>query len=199
MSTIVTNEIRGVNDVGVLQPTKPSFFAHMTGGTWVDNVADDTVLPFNTTLHNIGNHYSTSTYKFTVPIAGVYFFAFQLYLSNGGGAQYAGIGKNGSLLNTGNGDNYPLIGIYQSTISYYKKKFPKRILEVDLNELTSNSVKTSQDVFKFCGLNWNEEILNFYKRKDLFSKTISSSQIRKQISQTNQSKYDKYYFLLDKV
>ena len=91
------------------------------------------------------------------------------------------------------------IGLYQNTISYYKKKFPERIFEVDLNELTSNSVKISQDVYKFCELNWNDQILNFYKRKDLFSKTISSSQIRKQISQTNQSKYDKYYFLLNKV
>tara|TARA_B100000614_G_C14484127_1_gene467941 strand:+ start:632 stop:1144 length:513 start_codon:yes stop_codon:yes gene_type:complete len=99
----------------VLQPAKPSFFAHMTGGNWVDNVADDAVLPFNATLHNTGNHYNTSTYKFTVPITGVYFFSFQLYLSNGGGAQYAGIGKNNTLLNTGNGDNYPLIGIYQNT------------------------------------------------------------------------------------
>ncbi len=99
----------------VTTPARPSFFAHMTGGSWVDNVADDTVLPFNATLHNIGNHYNTSTYKFTVPLAGVYFFSFQLYLSNGGGSQYAGIGKNNAILNTGNGDNYPLIGIYQNT------------------------------------------------------------------------------------
>ena len=124
MSTLVIENIKHTNDTSaiainsdgvVTQPAKPSFFAHMTGASWVDNPADDTVLPFNATLHNIGNHYSTSTYKFTVPIAGVYFFSFQLYLSNAGGGQYAGIGKNGSLLNTGNGDNYPLIGIYQNT------------------------------------------------------------------------------------
>ena len=124
MSILRTNQIQDtsgnsammINDSGVVsQSAKPSFFAHMTGGNWVDNVADDTVLPFNTTLHNIGNHYSTSTYKFTVPITGVYFFSFQLYLSNGGGSQYAGLGKNNAIIHTGNGDNYPLIGIFQAT------------------------------------------------------------------------------------
>ena len=60
-------------------------------------------------------------------------------------------------------------------------------------------VKGSKDLFKFCELNWNDEILNFYKRKDLFSKTISSSQIRQEISQKNKSSYNKYFFLLDKV
>ena len=51
-------------------------------------------------------------------------------------------------------------------------------------------------MYKFCDLNWSKEILNFFKRKDLFTKTLSSSQIRNEISEKNQSKYDKYYFLL---
>ena len=73
------------------------------------------------------------------------------------------------------------------------------IIEVDLDEFTTNVVKGSKDLFKFCELNWNDEILNFYKRKDLFSKTISSSQIRQEISQKHKSSYNKYYFLLNKV
>ena len=68
MSTIVATNIQSdtikhsggttamtIDSTGrILQPAKPSFFAHMTGGTWVSNVADDAVLPFNTTLHNTG-------------------------------------------------------------------------------------------------------------------------------------------------
>ena len=94
-------------------------------------------------------------------------------------------------------NNY--VSNYQETIFYFKKKFPNKIFEVDLDEFTSNVVKSSKDLFKFCDLNWNEEVLHFYKRKDLFSKTISSSQIRQEISQKHKSSYNKYYFLLDKV
>ena len=94
-------------------------------------------------------------------------------------------------------NNY--VSNYQETIFYFKKKFPNKIFEVDLDEFTSNVVKSSKDLFKFCDLNWHEKVLNFYKRKDLFSKTISSSQIRQEISQKHKSSYNKYYFLLDKV
>ena len=88
------------------------------------------------------------------------------------------------------------VEIYQKRISYYKKKFPGKIFEIDLDDLTINSEKISKDMYKFCDLNWSKEILNFFKRKDLFTKTLSSSQIRNEISEKNQSKYDKYYFLL---
>ena len=94
-------------------------------------------------------------------------------------------------------NNY--VSNYQETIFYFKKKFPNKIFEIDLDEFTSNVVKGSKDLFKYCELDWDYEILNFYKRKDLFSKTISSSQIRKEISQKHKSSYNKYYYLLDKV
>ena len=94
-------------------------------------------------------------------------------------------------------NNY--INNYQETIFYFKKKFPKKIFEVDLDEFTSNVEKGSKNLFKFCDLKWHDEVLNFYKRKDLFSKTISSSQIRQEISQKHKSSYNKYYYLLDKV
>lgn len=86
---------------------------------------------------------------------------------------------------------------YQHTITYYKNKLPEKIFEIDLEKLTSDPVKISKDIFKFCNLDWSRGALNFYQRKDLFSKTLSSSQIRKEISKSNQSKYDKYYFLLE--
>ena len=88
---------------------------------------------------------------------------------------------------------------YQDTIFYFKKKFPNKIYDVDLDQFTSNVVDGSKDLFKFCELKWDDEILNFYKRQDLFSKTISSSQIRQEISKKHKSSYNKYYFLLDKV
>ena len=91
------------------------------------------------------------------------------------------------------------ISNYHNAISYYKAKFPNKILEIDLDKFTINPEKFSKNIYKFCKLNWRENVLNFYKRKDLFSKTLSSSQIRREINKNNQSKYEKYYFLLEKT
>ena len=85
---------------------------------------------------------------------------------------------------------------YNKTISFFRKKFPKKILDISLEKLTSNSEKLSKEIFNFCELKWNKSSLEYYKRTDLFTKTLSSSQIRKKISKENQSKYEQYYFLL---
>ena len=85
---------------------------------------------------------------------------------------------------------------YNKTISFYRKKFPKKILDISLEKLTSNSEQLSKEIFNFCELKWNKSSLEYYKRTDLFTKTLSSSQIRKNISKDNQSKYEQYYFLL---
>ena len=86
---------------------------------------------------------------------------------------------------------------YEKIVVYYKKKFPDKILDIDLDEFTSNPNLISKEIYDFCCLSWNKKYLNFYKRNNLFSKTLSSTQIRKQISKQNQSNYSNYYFLLD--
>ena len=82
-------------------------------------------------------------------------------------------------------------------IAYFKEKFTNKIFEVNLDEFTLDPERISKDIFNFCELNWNKEILNFYNRKDLFSKTLSAFQIRNEINKKNQSEYKKYYFLLN--
>ena len=86
---------------------------------------------------------------------------------------------------------------YEKIVVHYKKKFPEKILDIDLEEYTSYRNLISKEIYDFCCLNWNKKYLNFYNRKNLFSRTLSSTQIRKQISKQNQSNYSNYYFLLD--
>ena len=86
---------------------------------------------------------------------------------------------------------------YKTTILNFQKTFPNKIIEVSLDEFTVNPVKFSKEIFEFCDLIWSSKVLEFYKRKDLFSKTLSSFQIRREINKKNQSRYEKYYFLLD--
>ena len=65
-----------------LKPYTPMFFAGRTGGNQTFTVG---TFPLNATRINVGNHYSTSTYKFTAPVAGVYYFNAQVYYNNGNG------------------------------------------------------------------------------------------------------------------
>lgn len=69
----------------VTMPKQPSFFAKPSG-SWltVSNGADLTI-PHSTTNHNIGSHFSTSTYTFTAPSAGRYLFSLGTYGRLAGG------------------------------------------------------------------------------------------------------------------
>ena len=57
----------------VLTPARPSFLAFPSSSFSTGTGAGTTRI-FDSTQHNIGGHYSTTTGKFTVPIAGVYLF-----------------------------------------------------------------------------------------------------------------------------
>lgn len=57
----------------------PSVSATRTGNLSYNNSAQNVPVVFNTTSHNIGNHYSTTTGLLTAPIAGDYMVSCGLY------------------------------------------------------------------------------------------------------------------------
>ena len=63
---------------------------------------------------------------------------------------------------------------------------------MQLEELTENSLNVSKKIYKFCDLEWSKSSLEFYKRKDLISKTASNTQIRKKIYKYDSNKYKIY-------
>tara|TARA_B100000780_G_scaffold268565_1_gene226623 strand:+ start:1264 stop:2631 length:1368 start_codon:yes stop_codon:yes gene_type:complete len=89
------------------------------------------------------------------------------------------------------------INNYQIIINHFKVKYPSKIMDINLEHFTSNSEAVAERIYKFCDLQWNKKYLEFYKRNNLFSKTMSFNQIRKKISKYDRAKYKPYISLLE--
>ncbi len=81
---------------------------------------------------------------------------------------------------------------YLKVIKFFKNKYPKRIYDLDLEKLIENHEKISKEVFDFCKISWEPDVLKFYKRKDLYSKTASTKQVRKKIYNYEKDKFLSY-------
>jgi tetratricopeptide (TPR) repeat protein len=86
--------------------------------------------------------------------------------------------------------------IYFHTISKYKKMFPDFIYDLNFENLSNNPEEESKNLMKFCNLPWDSKCLEFYKRKDLISKTASNIQIRQGIYKHSLDKYSSYKRIL---
>jgi len=58
----------------VTKPKNPSFAVTRNVSTW--SMSTNTIFDYNTKIHDVGNNFSTSTHKFTCPVAGTYQFNF---------------------------------------------------------------------------------------------------------------------------
>jgi hypothetical protein len=91
-------------------PFQPSFQVHRgsSGNFDISNSADTVVLPFNTVRHDTAGNYNTSTYRFTAPIAGRYFFCATARFDGSSSGSYLRtlFTVNGTTGNGGGGFNY---------------------------------------------------------------------------------------------
>lgn len=76
----------------VSRPNTPAFHAY----NGANQTSAESVIQFTTTSVNVGSHYNTTTYRFTAPVAGNYFFTFS---AMAGSTTYNrfGLYKNGSI------------------------------------------------------------------------------------------------------
>ena len=84
---------------------------------------------------------------------------------------------------------------YKNIINYFKRKYPNQILDVELEKLSLDKINETKKIFNFCELEWNEDIFNYNKKNNLFTKTNSFLQIRDKIEKYNYKKYEPYYHL----
>jgi len=86
---------------------------------------------------------------------------------------------------------------YLKTINYFKNKYPDKIMDIKLENLTKDNEKIVQDIFKFCNLEWNEKLFNINKKKNIQIKTTSNVQLRDGVKNYDYDKYRQYKFILN--
>ena len=85
---------------------------------------------------------------------------------------------------------------YLKIINYFKKKYPEKIMDIKLENLTEDNEKIGEKIFNFCNLDWNNKTFNFDKKKDLQIKTTSNVQLRDKVTNYDYDKYKQYKFIL---
>ena len=88
--------------------------------------------------------------------------------------------------------------IYFDLIEFYKNKIPNFIYELQFEKFVNDPIIESKKLMKFCELSWDKKCLEYYKRKNLISKTSSNIQIRKAIYKHPIQRYMPYKQLLKK-
>ena len=90
------------------------------------------------------------------------------------------------------------IDIYRKTIDYFKKKYPKKIIDVELSKLSNHKEKETKRILEFCNIKFDNNYLDFDKNNKLFNKTNSFLQVKRKITKYEDTKYQPYYYLLNK-
>ena len=72
------------------------------------------------------------------------------------------------------------------------------IYEVDLENITREPAIEIEKIFNFCELSWDIKCLEFYKNKNITSKTASNIQFRKAVYKDSINKYLPYKQFLSK-
>ena len=88
--------------------------------------------------------------------------------------------------------------IYYQMIKNFKKTLPNFIYDLQYEKFVKDPENEAKKLMKFCGLPWDIKCLEFYKRKDLISKTTSNIQIRKAIYKDSINKYLPYKHFISK-
>ena len=86
---------------------------------------------------------------------------------------------------------------YFEIIRNYKKVNDNSFYDLKFEDLVNNPEIETKKLMEFCDLPWDKKCLEFYKRKDLISKTASNVQVRQAIYKHTLEKYIPYKKLLD--
>ena len=81
--------------------------------------------------------------------------------------------------------------LYSDLMIFWNKKFSNFIHEANYEKILSNQLEESKKIIEFCGLDWEEECLNFHENKAPI-KTMSTAQARKPLYKSSLNSYEKF-------
>ena len=81
--------------------------------------------------------------------------------------------------------------LYEDLMGFWKKKFPNKIYDLYYEELTINQKFETQELLKYCGLEWDENCLNFHNNTTAV-KTTSAIQVKNKMYQGSSEAWKKY-------
>ena len=91
--------------------------------------------------------------------------------------------------------------LYKNLMDYWKKKIDDNIFDLNYEDLINDPENKIKEIISYCGLNWQDNCLEFYKNKKSI-KTVSFMQARKPIykdSLKGSSKFKKHLNQLEKL
>ena len=98
---------------------------------------------------------------------------------------------NGNLYSYNQKDLGNYYKLYEDLMRYWDKKFPTKIYNISYEDLTLNQEQQTRKLVDYCGLDWDENCLNFYKNKGAV-KTTSALQVRQKMYQGSSEVWKKY-------
>lgn len=81
--------------------------------------------------------------------------------------------------------------LYSDLMSFWRSRYPNSIYDLDYERLTENQEDETRKLLAFCSLDWEDQCLEFHKT-DRQVKTLSASQVRKEIYQGSSDAWKKY-------
>ena len=70
--------------------------------------------------------------------------------------------------------------LHNEIMKFWKDEYKSEIYEINYEDLINNSEKKIRELIDFCGLNWEDQCLEFYKNQKSI-KTVSFLQARRPI------------------
>ncbi len=90
---------------------------------------------------------------------------------------------------------------YKEVMKYWKSKFRNSIYELKYEKLVKNKNEETKNLYNFCDMEWNQNVLEFYKTAKTI-RTVSINQVKKPIYQSSVNSSDnfkKYVNFLNKL
>ena len=144
------------NSGNVSKPLQPSFWASGTVASGNNVMTSNQEFVFSNAQSNVGSHYSTSTGRFTAPVAGAYLFSGTVYGSPAGASYRWTIKKNNTQFSAGGGSNDCVPHGYNSV---NLASTCTLILQLAANDYVSCSVRSGQTCALYGGHSYFSGVL----------------------------------------